>query len=569
MIVPKSGKAYVIDWGYVDSTGGARPSTFPPVTNSLCYWVWPSNGREEIAIQPGEGLINTVPSGVSFGIPLNNCVHIKPPPDARPHIRVIPDFLSGYEVVYDEYPWTIIENSVRNSSWNGRYQFSVILGPWYPRAAPPVYFDYKEATVSAQWRWNFTSSGYQVVATAASSGACYPNIVPHLYVSWFFKSGPCAGQLIETRLTPTFYHPFRLISPSVSTSTATASINEDSLWNRAVPSVSGGLYGPVYGSGTLQLQKQYADEVWNDTRYLPDWKFPTPISQLKWQKATSGKDNLTWAVESMITVSVTGGSESSPFPTKNTRSSLSRLGIVAPLRMDIFSGLVSDVYDAFVPFSGNGLAYIKDLKELPDMVKKLGNILAAIPGISTGAKLASTSAKAYLAWHYGIRLMIQDTKEILRALRRSGLSAYHTQRAEVTLDEGWYRISVACNDYDYQLNSLIDQLRRFDLLPTLENLWDLVPFSFVIDWFTGISSSLKAIDSLGYYSKLPILWSCVSQSVEYESTSVDYPGKYQVYQRKFLSNPLTPIRRLGQFPNSSLSNHFVEGAALIAANGGK
>jgi hypothetical protein len=38
-------------------------------------------------------------------------------------------------------------------------------------------------------------------------------------------------------------------------------------------------------------------------------------------------------------------------------------------------------------------------------------------------------------------------------------------------------------------------IKAFGLLPTLSNMWDLIPFSFVADWFTGIGSKLEAVDS--------------------------------------------------------------------------
>lgn len=38
-------------------------------------------------------------------------------------------------------------------------------------------------------------------------------------------------------------------------------------------------------------------------------------------------------------------------------------------------------------------------------------------------------------------------------------------------------------------------LRAFGLFPTLSNMWDLIPFSFIADWFTGIGDKLDDADS--------------------------------------------------------------------------
>lgn len=35
---------------------------------------------------------------------------------------------------------------------------------------------------------------------------------------------------------------------------------------------------------------------------------------------------------------------------------------------------------------------------------------------------------------------------------------------------------------------------KWDLWPTLGNSWDLIPFSFVVDWFVDVESILERID---------------------------------------------------------------------------
>jgi hypothetical protein len=42
--------------------------------------------------------------------------------------------------------------------------------------------------------------------------------------------------------------------------------------------------------------------------------------------------------------------------------------------------------------------------------------------------------------------------------------------------------------------SILDKLRRLDLILSRENLWDFVPYSFVVDWFFPIGEKLAQMD---------------------------------------------------------------------------
>ena len=38
-------------------------------------------------------------------------------------------------------------------------------------------------------------------------------------------------------------------------------------------------------------------------------------------------------------------------------------------------------------------------------------------------------------------------------------------------------------------------IRAYGLLPDFENVWDLIPFSFVLDWFTSVGQYLEIVDN--------------------------------------------------------------------------
>jgi hypothetical protein len=42
--------------------------------------------------------------------------------------------------------------------------------------------------------------------------------------------------------------------------------------------------------------------------------------------------------------------------------------------------------------------------------------------------------------------------------------------------------------------TILDKLRRLDLVVSRENLWDFIPYSFVVDWFIPIGETLSHLD---------------------------------------------------------------------------
>lgn len=53
------------------------------------------------------------------------------------------------------------------------------------------------------------------------------------------------------------------------------------------------------------------------------------------------------------------------------------------------------------------------------------------------------------------------------------------------------------------------------LLPTLERAWALLPFSFVIDWFTNMSKRLHLVDNQLLYAAVRVPWALHSYKVTY------------------------------------------------------
>lgn len=83
--------------------------------------------------------------------------------------------------------------------------------------------------------------------------------------------------------------------------------------------------------------------------------------------------------------------------------------------------------------------------------------------------------------------------------------------------------------YDFSDNTLLVialGLQSVGLLPTISNLWDLVPFSFVIDWFTNIGRRMEAVEDQVFLLSLDHIYTVYSYKVttEFSDELCEYNG---------------------------------------------
>lgn len=268
----------------------------------------------------------------------------------------------------------------------------------------------------------------------------------------------------------------------------------------------------------------------------------------------------------------------------------------------------------------NGLAF---LKESFDVVKALAGIASG--DISKISKLAPTSildllkkefktpravsrqiakdvargvGSDYLATHYGVRLSLQDYASVMehveRLQRRSLYQRASAQRQMelpyspvITSGSVHYlrRVNATVRSYSDDLlhattsvaeaeKQLLQRISRsayeLDITPSLANLWDLVPFSFVIDWFLPIGDQLSKIENKNYASTLPVVAACYTELFEWTRPAPSLEGwsasgelQYRLYKRQCSRTLVTPTLVSPENPLTSLPRHWVEGAALI------
>lgn len=123
--------------------------------------------------------------------------------------------------------------------------------------------------------------------------------------------------------------------------------------------------------------------------------------------------------------------------------------------------------------------------------------------------LASRWADGYLTNRYEVKTTLQDIEE-MKAILRQQLSAARTWMSNgqttyrgskkyklLGLDIETHAKVVLGSPLDTALEPFergLSYLDNLGVLPTTQRLWDLVPYSFVVDWVFGVSNSLQAID---------------------------------------------------------------------------
>lgn len=230
----------------------------------------------------------------------------------------------------------------------------------------------------------------------------------------------------------------------------------------------------------------------------------------------------------------------------------------------------------------NTPAYIADFFKVKDLVKSFA-------GLATGKLTAKKLSSAFLAFQYGIKLTYLDTKEISKALQRTLIMVddlpFQVARSRASetfkvtrgvgavplFGERQLNFKLYYNPLDNDFVESVRSMMSWDLFPTLSNVWDYIPFSFVVDWFVKVQDHLERIDHNTYISTLRVL-SCIMTT----RTSLTVPAGILLgaipggmvtgdltliyYDRKVEPVAPSPISRF-DLPRSF--NHWIEGAALL------
>lgn len=222
----------------------------------------------------------------------------------------------------------------------------------------------------------------------------------------------------------------------------------------------------------------------------------------------------------------------------------------------------------------NSPAFLLDLKKLKDTLTPLFRLWKKPLDPKSWANL-------WLSYRYGIRLTISDLLEITDAVEKwskTKVKPFGTCRSRLSdssvLKDGTeVNVEVHQKVYYTAISDPVDKLihlsRQWDMYPSWENLWDLVPLSFVVDWFTKLNETLHKVDLGTDLDRLPI------EYVLYSSKVTTAEGKPRVtlqtclqleaknYQRWSESSLTSPIKPPDKEQAAALPFRIIDGASLL------
>lgn len=188
------------------------------------------------------------------------------------------------------------------------------------------------------------------------------------------------------------------------------------------------------------------------------------------------------------------------------KADLGRLFPTLPNANFVYGDLVRRCANDAQVIDSNSIELVKELSSLSATLK---DTYALTKGKVDAKKLASI----YLSYKYGLRLTAMDIVSGGKSIASRIMSTrkeYSFSRAKETcvLQSTDGQMGLVIN-YNYKIfylthsedwRSAVKTWFDSGLFPSLSNAWDLVPFSFVVDWFTNAGNYLDAIDANTYWS---------------------------------------------------------------------
>lgn len=239
-----------------------------------------------------------------------------------------------------------------------------------------------------------------------------------------------------------------------------------------------------------------------------------------------------------------------------------------PIQFTHYGELAFDAAQKSRPNHVNMISFLKDLRHPTELIPKLRNL-----------RNLKEWANNLLTVEYGILPTVSDVKDIVGAMKsivpyvdRNGFDTYSASRfayanGGTTTYALEQHLKLAIGSEDNALEGLVTSLENIGVFPSLENIWDLVPYSFVVDWLIGVGDFLERVDTRLRLTRFNIKYVTMSYkkiaTSRLGSTSVPLAGEVSlVHYHRWVSDQC-PVPPLSLHQNPDLVSHWLEASALI------
>lgn len=152
-------------------------------------------------------------------------------------------------------------------------------------------------------------------------------------------------------------------------------------------------------------------------------------------------------------------------------------------------------------FAGSYLFWLYGLRPIPSDLKNLSNAISIARGLKNYPEWSFSKTSEFKSGGYS---GTQSAFVRCRGINRDPLSIDSIDSLDAPLTAGGY-LQIG-RRVDIAINKLSDAGIPTDIPSLLSMFWDLLPYSFVIDWFVQIGNRLDLLSSKKYYDRLPILY---------------------------------------------------------------
>lgn len=229
----------------------------------------------------------------------------------------------------------------------------------------------------------------------------------------------------------------------------------------------------------------------------------------------------------------------------------------------------------------NVIAFVRDFRHPTDMIPKLlflGEL--AKRGRKKLRRTLRSGSSDYLSVVYGLLPTVSDLKNIISSVRRlvpyldkNGFTTHQSKAINskvtgIVTNEIEQHLKVGIANEDNGFEAICERFEQFGILPSFEFLWDLVPYSFVLDWFADVGSLLARVDTQLRLIRLNIRYVTMSRkhtttlSGWLDDSKTLYGRASRVHYHRWVTDHC-PVPSLSLSSPLASFNHWLEGGALI------